>query len=247
MDCCQATAQSEVQLAVLLVAGFTLSLGHCSGMCGPIAAAYGVRQRDAGNTGVKFVRSLTCYHAGRLLAYILIGALLGGLSKVGVQMSDAARGGISLAAGLGMGLFVVGATGHLPVRSHFPALWVDKSSCYVGRLLRATTMRQQVGLGVANGVLPCGPVAMVAFAAAGAAAAGAFWYAGLAMLAYGIGTIPVLVALSSGASLAGVRTRACLSRIGIALLGLISLQLMLRGIAALGWIAHFRIGEVVLW
>lgn len=247
MDCCQTPVQTELQLAVLLATGFTLSLGHCSGMCGPIAAAYGVRQRESGNRGSRFARALVWYHSGRLFAYMLIGLLFAGLSQIGIQISDAARGGISMAAGLGMGLFVIGATGHAPARWHFPSVWAEKSSCYVGRLLHATTMPRQLGLGVANGLLPCGPVATVALAAAGAAAAGAFWHAGLAMLAYGLGTVPVLIAISSGVSWASARTRARLSRLGLLMLGLISLQLVLRGAAAIGWVGHLRFGEVVLW
>jgi sulfite exporter TauE/SafE len=239
--------QTEVQLAVLLATGFTLSLGHCSGMCGPIAAAYGVRQRDAGQVGARFARSLVCYHAGRLLAYVVIGAALAGISQIGLQISAAARGGVSVAAGLAMGFLVIATTHHVRLPGRLSNVWAEKTSCQVGRLLSATTSLRQVGLGMANGFLPCGPVATVALAAAGAAAAGAFWHAGLAMLAYGVGTIPVLIAISSGVSWASARTRVHLSRIGTVLLGLVAVQLVLRGAAALGWIAHLRAGEVVLW
>lgn len=247
MDCCHTPAGIELQLAVLVAAGFTMSLGHCSGMCGPIAAAHAASQRSAGNRGARLARSLAWYHAGRLAAYVLIGSVFAGMSRVGIQFSDAARGGVSIAAGLGMGLLVITATGRFPSRWHFPATWVNRSSCYIGRLLGATTAVRQAGLGVANGLLPCGPVATVAFAAAGAAAAGAFWNAGLAMLAYGVGTIPVLVAIACGASWASARTRARLSRIGLALLFLVSVQLILRGAAAVGWIGHLAVREVVLW
>lgn len=247
MDCCQTPVQIELQLAVLVAAGFTMSLGHCAGMCGPIAAAHGLRQRAAGNRGARLARSLIWYHSGRLAAYVLIGSVFAGMSQIGIEISDAARGGVSIAAGLGMGVLVVGATGRFPSHWHAPAVLADRSSCYIGKLLGATTAVRQAGLGVANGLLPCGPVATVAFAAAGAAAAGAFWNAGLAMLAYGVGTIPVLAAIACGTSWASARTRARVSRIGSVLLFLISVQLVLRGAAAIGWIGHLAVREVVLW
>jgi len=247
MDCCQTPVGIELQLAVLVAAGFTMSLGHCAGMCGPIAAAHAASQRAAGNRGARLARSLAWYHAGRLTAYLLIGSVLAGISRAGLQITDAARGGVSIAAGLGMGLLVITATGGVRTRLPLPIAWINRSSCYIGRLLGATSVVRQIGLGVANGLLPCGPVATVALAATGAAAAGAFWSAGLAMLAYGVGTIPVLVAIGCGASWASARTRARLNRIGLALLLLVSAQLVLRGAAAVGWIDHVAFRGVVLW
>ncbi|WP_273276482.1 sulfite exporter TauE/SafE family protein, partial [Maribacter polysiphoniae] len=50
---------------------------HCVGMCGPIAFMLPVDR----NNGFKKVFQITLYHAGRLLAYGLIGLVFGLLGK----------------------------------------------------------------------------------------------------------------------------------------------------------------------
>jgi sulfite exporter TauE/SafE len=80
-----------------------------------------------------------------------------------------------------------------------------------------------------------------------AAATGSIWRGGVAMLAFGLGTVPVLLALGLGAGRIGVRARQLFNRVGAVLLLLIAAQLILRGLSAWGVVSHFRIGEFVVW
>ena len=67
------------------------------------------------------------------------------------------------------------------------------------------------------------------------------------MLAFGLGTVPALLVLGYGASTLNVRLRGRLFRLAAVLVTLVGVQLMLRGLAALGVAPHLVIGPVMVW
>jgi sulfite exporter TauE/SafE len=67
------------------------------------------------------------------------------------------------------------------------------------------------------------------------------------MLAFGAGTIPVLVALGFGLGKFSQSKRAVFQNVGAILILIMATQLILRGLAALQYIPHLRFGEVVIW
>ena len=79
MDCCTVLdpATRPFDVAMLLVMGLTISLGHCVGMCGPLVTAFSVssRARGIGNRAL-LVRNVV-YHLGRIASYGVIGAIFG--------------------------------------------------------------------------------------------------------------------------------------------------------------------------
>ena len=107
-----------------------------------------------------------------------------------------------------------------------------------------SSQSDQFGLGITNGLLPCGPVAVVAL---GAATAGTIGAGALSMLFYGIGTVPALAVLGGSAGALSPAARHRLDRISSVLILVLSFQLLARGLAALGWIPHFEVGPVVFW
>jgi len=242
--CCTGLDVAEPLHGVLLfTTGLTVSLGHCLGMCGPIVLGFSAAQRSRGVAGPAMAPALALYHSGRVTSYVLLGALLG-LVGSGVALAST-QGALSLAAGALMILLSLGLLGVLPTRS-----WVESSPVagLVTRRLRAllTTRRSagHYGLGIANGFLPCGPVAVVAL---GAATAGGAGRGALAMLLYGLGTVPALVVVGLGAASLGVGVRRRLDRAASVLVLLLAVQLVLRGLAAYGVLPHREIGPVVLW
>jgi sulfite exporter TauE/SafE len=252
-----------------------ISLGHCIGMCGPLVGAYSLAQssqqlilepgrepsqnrdqesslasgqKQAGKRqGWVLLPVLLVYHLGRLVAYGLIGlgfGLLGSAARLaggGLVL----QGSLSILAGLLMGLLGLGLLGWLPTQR-----WVESSqlgqtiTSRLPGLLQTNHSGGRFLLGMANGFLPCGPV--YAMALATVAAAKPVLGAG-AMLLYGLGTVPVLLALGLGAGKLPPTTQARFFRVGAVLVLLIGLQLALRGFAALDWIGHLRFGEVVVW
>lgn len=253
-DCCNAAATAPSDLAQLFAFGLLMSAGHCLGMCGPLVCAVslpGPAGRAAGSAGERRAGRWSTaawagvYHAGRVASYAVLGALLGSLGgmlpdRAATVVWQASLSFLAAAALLwiGLALFDVFPMAKLP---------------FAGRLSRFLMQRlggaksglvARFGLGLANGLLPCGPVytAAVAALASASPARGA-----LAMVAFGAGTVPVLVALAFGARWVGQRLRLGFYRVGAALALAMACQLALRGLAALDVVPHARIREVVLW
>jgi hypothetical protein len=249
LDCCSTLSPETLPLDIVLLAGtgLAISLGHCIGMCGPLVGVYSLRQRALGITGWRLLPQLLLYHAGRLLGYASIGFALGLLGSATLLTTDgkAAQGALSCVLGLFMLLLGCGLAGWLPTRR-----WVESGFLQrfvarrMGGLLDADTPGRRFTLGVGNGFLPCGPVYMVALTAA---AAGNGWRGALAMLAFGVGTLPVLLVLGLGVGQLAGRARRFFNGLGVALVLVLACQLILRGLAAWNLVPHLRFGEFVIW
>jgi uncharacterized protein len=246
--CCHgAAAGGPLSLALLFTTGLLMSLGHCIGMCGPIVGAFCIGQKARGATPRGLVGATALYQGGRVLSYALIGALFGLLGAGAAHLDSAGtiKGWISIGAAVFMLILALGLLGLLPSQH-----WLDRlplarrASTAIARLLQTPRPIGQLGLGIANGFLPCGPVTAAALSAAATASAS---QGALAMLAYGAGTIPVLFALSLGMGALDRAVRLRFYRWGAVLVLLIGLQLGLRGLHGLGWIAGLRAGPVVFW
>lgn len=161
---------------------------HCAGMCGPLALAVPVVGAGRAAMG----RSRLVYNAGRLVTYAALGLLFGGCGQA-LTLAGWQRGLSLLAGGLILGGWLIAA--RLPARLSLTR-GVASLKAALGWMLRKRSMPALFGLGLLNGLLPCGLV-YVAGAAAGAtgtAAGGAVF-----MGAFGLGTLPVML----GVGLAG--------------------------------------------
>ena len=239
-------AARSLDVLMLVGAGLAMSLGHCLGMCGPLVGGLAGAQRAAGLGLGRVAVAHLIYHSGRIGSYGLIGLAFASLGSA-LGLAADSRGpaaALSLAVGVVMVLLGIGLLGALPVRSLLESRWL------ASLVLRATVvLRQHRGagtwllLGVANGFLPCGPVYAVATGTlASRPLAGA-----AAMLIFGLGTIPALVAFALGAARIGPMAQRRFNRLAAVMVLLIGVQLLLRGAAALGWIGHLRLGSVVIY
>lgn len=239
-------AARSLDVLMLLGAGLAMSLGHCIGMCGPLVGTLAGAQR-AGGMGLGAVAvSHLIYHTGRIGSYAVIGlvfASVGSALDLAID-SRGPAGYLSLAVGVLMVVLGLGLLGLLPVRG------LLESRKLAGLVMRVTgALRQRRGpgtwllLGVANGFLPCGPVYAVATGTvASRPLAGA-----AAMLLFGLGTIPALVAFALGAARISPGVQRRFNRLAAILVLLIGVQLALRGAAALGWIGHLKFGSLVIY
>jgi hypothetical protein len=176
---------------MLFTTGLAVSLGHCTGMCGPLVMGFAAAQRSRGAAAGALARATTLYHSGRILSYVLLGTAL---SLAGATVAAAAaQGAVSLGVGILMTLLGLGLLGILPTRT-----WIEQSALArpalrrIQALLGANRAGAHFTLGLANGLLPCGPVAVVTLSAA---AAPDPLRGGAALLLYGLGTVPALVVL----------------------------------------------------
>jgi uncharacterized protein len=194
--------------AGLFLAGLAGGPMHCGPMCGPFVLGQAAERLAALPAArlCEFARLragvLAPYHLGRLIVYGGLGAAAGALGAApGLGRLSAA---LLLAAAL---LFALHALGRLvpalkaaiPAVDHAPAGWVSA----IARVTRQLDRRHWLGglgLGLALGFLPCGFL-YAAIAAAGAA--GGAWSGAFAMLAFGAGTVPTLVAVGLAGQAAG--------------------------------------------
>jgi sulfite exporter TauE/SafE len=234
-------------VALLFGTGVAMSLGHCLGMCGPLVSAFAVAQGEPGAPRLRLAPPLLVYQLGRVTTYAAIGAAVGlvGAAATLKGSPQAVMGGLSLATGALMLVAAASLAGWVPLQSMFEAAPLGRAvSRAIAGMLRARRTPSRFMLGVANGFLPCGPVAAAAIAAASTGSPGK---GALAMAAFGAGTVPALVVLGLGTGILDARVRARLYRLGAMLVALVGVQLVLRGLHALAVIGPAKIGPVVLW
>ena len=238
---------APLDFILLLTTGFTVSLGHCVGMCGPIVSAFGLARRPEERSLKRRLPPLLRYNTGRVASYIAIGAMFALVGSAARFMGTTRllQAVLSIAAGAIMLPLALGLTGLLPT-----ARWVEgggvglRATRWIRGLIRAEGWTGQFGLGLANGFLPCGPVIAVALSAA---ASSRISDGAISMGVYGLGTIPAMTALGLGAGWLSPKARAAIYKVGGALVIAIALQLILRGLAAVDLVPHLRFGEVVIW
>ncbi|MDP3070608.1 MAG: sulfite exporter TauE/SafE family protein [Opitutaceae bacterium] len=167
--------------ATAFVAGLVTSL-HCAGMCGPLACSLLPVRGDA----VSMQAVSSAYHGARLVAYATIGGIVGGLG-------GAALVGFShpVLRWLPWAMVVVFVALALRWDRFLPKpLWLARLGFRVQRRARGgSRLGAAAVMGLATPLLPCGPLYfLVALAAlSGSALRGVEF-----MLAFGLGTVPLL-------------------------------------------------------
>jgi sulfite exporter TauE/SafE len=199
--------------AATLVALFFLGLsgtGHCIGMCGPLVFAF------PGKSGK--LSAHLCYHAGRLATYTMVGFLLGSvglaMAKIAVvagfdYLTAIARIQVffSLLAGAFLLIFGLGQLGLTPHPNLISVAAPDKLPGY-RYLVRSAFLNSNPALmaltGLFMGFLPCG-LSYAAFSKALAVSRPI--EGGALLLAFGLGTLPGLLLVGTGASVLARRYR----------------------------------------
>ncbi len=182
-----------LELAPLLVSALILGLlggGHCLGMCGGLMGALTLaipkEQRS------RRFRLLLAYNLGRILSYASAGLLIG-LAGWAVANSPAAMF-MRVLAGLlliSMGLYLAGWwSGLTRIESLGRGLWRHIQPV-ASRLLPVSSLPRALLLGALWGWLPCG---LVYSTLLWSASQGNALDSALLMLAFGLGTWPVLLA-----------------------------------------------------
>lgn len=191
---------------------------HCAGMCGGIVSAFATqRVIPPVSSGVavkpEWQRQLF-FNLGRISSYAAAGAVAGFLGSAGALVAGAlpAQSALLLLANgilIVVGLHLAGAA---PWLSRWGALGAPlwrRLQPLAARFVSATALPRIYVAGVLWGGLPCGLVyGALGAAAAVASLSGAALDGALAMLAFGVGTLPNLLA----AGVAAARARHWLAR-----------------------------------
>lgn len=191
---------------------------HCAAMCGGFSVI-------AGNAcPAARARGQVAYAVGRLLAYLALGLIAGGLGAL-FEVDPRLHRGLGIAVGAGLvamalpRIFGSGRPASAPlIRIGRGPSWAKGLRAQLAPVYRARGTTGSLVMGAASAVLPCGWLwAYVAVAAAaggvleGAAVMGAFW----------VGTVPALATVGwVGGRLSGTLGRHAPRLAAVALLGL---------------------------
>lgn len=215
-----------------LTTGFLGSI-HCLGMCGGVSATIALGATAPQPRGLEratvaiipFVAvrrapsvlsapqtNVLAFNAGRIVSYMIAGAMagsIGGVISQGWVLSEtmSARTGLFLFANLmivATGLYLMGLPQLLaPLERAGGLIWRHVSP-QIKKLLPMYTVPRAALFGMLWGWIPCGMVYAMLLSAmsAGSSAAGM-----LTMLAFGIGTLPAMIAVGLAAGSIGQWTR----------------------------------------
>ncbi len=196
---------------------------HCVGMCGPIALALPLDRKSKIGSGIRIL----LYNVGRITTYAIIGLIPG---LIGMSLSIAGfQKTLSIVLGI---LFVAGALftfAFLKKWVNFTFLpqinqWVEK---YLGIFLKSNNSVHFYIVGFINGFLPCG---LVYVALAGALTQGSVFLGAQYMIAFGLGTIPLMVFVSLAQGLISVRLRNSIRKAIPLVIFLFGVIFILRGV-----------------
>lgn len=188
-------------LELSLFSAFLVGLlggGHCIGMCGGIVGAVTLSL-----PGQKpKVPYLLAYNSGRIASYTLAGMLAGLLGASSFFLNhvlpvEKLLYGLASLMLVALGLYLAGFwQGILLLERAGGRLW-KKLQPLSKKLLPLRSVPQAFALGMVWGWLPCGLVYSVLVAAL---ASGSVMRGGLLMLAFGLGTLPTLLAMGVAAA-----------------------------------------------
>ncbi len=228
---------------LIVTLGFLGSFGHCAGMCGPLTVAFALSQKSAVAPGWRQQFSFhLLLNLGRIVSYGLVGAGIGAIGSLLIAGGQLAgvdsllRRGMAIFTGIlliGLGLSQIqpGKTATHPIAHPFlQGVWHDRLSSLMMNLSLAPRWWTPVGLGLVWGLIPCGflYVAQIRAAETGSLGRGA-----ATMLAFGLGTLPVMLGVGVSAGMLSRDRRSQLFRMG----GWVTL--------AIGLLLLLRTGEMV--
>jgi uncharacterized protein len=192
---------------------------HCLGMCGPLALSL------PGDTTHKaqYVFQRVQYNLGRILAYAMLGAVMG----IPGQWIKPAGWQQALSIFAGSLLLVTLFTVALKSKFNFIDKFHAKVAKAIGKTMQKTGKAQWITIGVLNGFLPCG---LVYVALAGALASGSISHGIVYMVLFGLGTFPLMLVVSISGSFASFSFRNKIKRVIPTATFVVGVLLILRGL-----------------
>ena len=197
---------------------------HCAGMCGPIALALPLRS----DSWIRRIAGGLTYNSGRILTYMLLGALFGLLGK-GLHMA-----GFQLWASVVVGALMIAFVVVPLLFRQLPSvntIFEGYSARLMGgfrRLFRNSSYPSLFGIGLLNGILPCG---LVYVAVAGAINTTGVVEGMMYMALFGLGTVPVMLAVSLAGTMISLKLRVFINKLSPYVIVLLGVLIIMRGLS----------------
>ena len=206
-----------LDLLLIAILGFLGSFGHCAGMCGPLTMAFSLS--NSRNDKLAAFRFHLLLNLGRIAAYALVGAAIGGLGSVLIAGGLLAGTGSELRRAIalltGTMLIWFGVVQIQPNLLPRLPLLHPMSHDRVGQAMTKLSAQKNwwvpIGLGLLWGLIPCGFLyaAQIKAAETGNPVLGA-----ATMLAFGLGTGPTMLGVGFFAGRLSANRRSQLFRMG---------------------------------
>jgi len=211
-----------LDLSLIAILGFLGSFGHCFGMCGPLTVAFSLSHQKTPNWRQQ-LKFHTLLNLGRMLSYALVGAGIGALGSVLVESGQLAGVGSDLRRWMaiitgvmliwfGLGQVKPELLPRIPVLH--PLLQGSLHNRLSGGMVKLSLQTKwwtPALLGMTWGLMPCG---FLYAAQIKAAETGNWWMGAATMLAFGLGTLPIMLGVGVSTSLVNKDRRSQLFRLG---------------------------------
>lgn len=210
----------------LLIGGFMLGAAgslHCIGMCGPLSLALPLRSQNQLQKSI----SLLSYQLGRIFTYSFFGLLVGWIGR------PLQWGQYQQAFSIAMGSLVIIAAimyHRKPLFFNPPGLnqfYASVQKLISGRLKAAKGPIGFAGLGMANGLLPCG---LVYVAIASTLSIGNIGDSVGFMASFGAGTLPAMMLVGYSGHLISPEARSAFQKAVPFFIVAMGILLILRGL-----------------
>lgn len=185
---------------------------HCVPMCGGIV---GILAQASGQTRTRAQAAISlAYNSGRITSYTCMGLIVGTLGQLLAQSFDPhtllpVSRWITAGFMIAFGLYLIGWTNILSVLEKMGHRLWKRIEPLGKRLLPINTPFKAYRFGLVWGWLPCG---LVYSTLAWALTSGDGINGGLLMLSFGLGTLPMLLAMGLASSKLGAIQRSAVSR-----------------------------------
>lgn len=221
-----------VDLLLVFSLGFLGSFGHCASMCGPLTAAFSLSTQSMSAQATEFSKQAQSreqyvwFHLllnlGRILSYALVGAAIGTIGSVLVASGQMAGIGSGLRRAMALltgGLLIwfglrqisPSLLPKLPILHPLSGQWHQSLSQSMVKLSLNRRWWTPFVLGAIWGLIPCG---FLYAAQIKAAETGNGWMGGATLLAFGLGTLPMMLGIGITAARVSADRRSQLFQLG---------------------------------
>ncbi len=170
---------------------------HCIGMCGGIIGALSLSlPAEIRSSKLRMFLFVSTYNIGRIISYTLAGLIAGAIGAGVVTTASFSQGhtvlqAIGVAMMIAIGLYLAGWVPQLAVVEKVGVPVWKKLEPIGRKLLPVASLPKALAYGLIWGWLPCG---LVYFVLLWALTAGDAVNGAITMLAFGLGTLPTLIA-----------------------------------------------------
>lgn len=209
-------------------------------MCGTLVLSYTASSTKHNVSRIAALIQHLTYNSAKLISYTTVGILAG---LVGSAFNiGGARGYVSLLAGLFMLLMGLNMLNVFPWLKHVTPRMPKRFQKVFYKTLKQPEGKGgkktvPIVFGLMSGLMPCGPLQAMVIYAAGT---GSFYEGGLSMFVFGLGTIPLMLAFGTFASLLTHKFKARLMKVSAVVVIVLGLVMLNRGLLLQGTQYNFN-------